>query len=103
VSGSTIVRCWLGALLNGSVALSVSAAFAEAANVATKAEVATAPSASATRFDHRSLIFPPSSAERDALRSGRSSTGRGAMQPGGAADVAPQACSSLPGHVSLSR
>src|SRR5436190_20832762 len=46
VSGSTIVACWLVAFVNGSVAMMVTATFAEATSVSVSA--ATAASASAT-------------------------------------------------------
>src|SRR4029079_9896021 len=72
VSGSTIVRCWLVVLENGSVAICVSATFAEPTIVTTRAEVVTNPSTSATRcnatrFKHRILIYPPLSSRQSRM------------------------------------
>src|ERR671938_1106350 len=50
VSGSTIVACWLVALVNGSVAMIVTATFAEATSVNVSAAAATRPSASKNRL-----------------------------------------------------
>src|SRR2546423_15257767 len=53
VSGSTIVACWLVALVNGSVAMIVTATFAEAASVSVSAPTVTTASASGSRLESR--------------------------------------------------
>ena len=50
VSGSTIVACWLVGLVNGSVAMIVTATFAEATSVNVSAAAAASPSASKNRL-----------------------------------------------------
>ena len=50
VSGSTIVACWLVAFVNGSVAMIVTATFAEATSVSVSAAAAASPSASEKRL-----------------------------------------------------
>ena len=50
VSGSTIVLCWLVELVNGSVAMMMTATFAEAASVSVSAAMAARASASVKRL-----------------------------------------------------
>src|ERR687887_2366967 len=50
VSGSTIVACWLSGFVNGSVAMIVTATFAEATSVSVSAAVAARASASKNRL-----------------------------------------------------
>src|SRR5438067_6311817 len=58
VSGSTIVACWLDAFVNGSVAMIVTATFAEATSVSVSAAVAAKPKANAS---HRRTDENPNS------------------------------------------
>src|ERR671928_532249 len=56
VSGSTIVACWLVELVNGSVAMIVTATFAQATSVSVNAAMAASPNTSGSRLETEKRI-----------------------------------------------